>query len=91
MPAPLSRYKDACGKPREGLHSARLFGFAAADVLLTLAVGIALSALLACLCKSCSFFLLLLVVVPTLFLLAVLVHRLFGVNTALNTMIFGKV
>jgi len=35
----LCHYKNALGKPKEGLHSYRILGFAAWDVFLTIVGG----------------------------------------------------
>lgn len=40
------RYKDLLGKPGEGLHTYRFMGVAIVDVLMTIAAGVALWAIL---------------------------------------------
>lgn len=44
--APLAKYKDALGKPHEGVHKPRLGGLAVTDILATLVVAIILKLLI---------------------------------------------
>lgn len=39
----LCQYKDALGKPREGLHAYRVSNFAAVDILLTIVLAVIVS------------------------------------------------
>ena len=39
----LCKYKDALGEPRKGVHSIRIFDFAAIDILLTVLVSVIIS------------------------------------------------
>lgn len=78
----LCQYRNALGVPGEGIHSIRIFGFAAVDIGLTLLAAVALS-------RHSK--LSLTATIPSLFLFAVGVHYLFCVKTALNVLIFGKV
>jgi hypothetical protein len=76
------QYRDSLGKPNEGFHSTRLFGMAAYDVLGTIIIIIAL---------AYYFDASLLMTAGIVTIITVLAHRLFCVNTALNTKIFGVV
>jgi len=38
----LCKYKDMLGKPNEGVHSIRIFGFAFVDILLTIIASLAI-------------------------------------------------
>lgn len=71
MTAPFSQYKDIFGKPGEGPHKDRIFGFASIDILFTL-----IAALLIPGDKVRNFIFLM--------ILAIILHTLFGVETALN-------
>jgi len=75
---------SAC-TPGVGLHAHGPFGFAVFDALLTVLASLLVSMLLGL--GVMGFFL------TTLALLAagILVHRVMGVNTALNVKIFGSV
>ena len=77
----LCEYKDALGKPGEGIHSWRVPpGLAGFDLLLTAGAALLLSHTL--LSGTVVSFLIALVI---LIVIAVIVHRAFCVNTALNT------
>ncbi len=76
----LRKYRDLFGEPGTGAHAARIGPFAAVDVGLTVAAAAAVSAL-----AGYSFLLVLLVLV----IAGIAMHALFGVDTALNTMLFG--
>lgn len=78
----LCEHADLFGNPGEGFHSTRFMGMAAYDLFGTIALagGIAWY-------YDYSFLIVLLVVIA----IAIVVHYLFGVNTALNKKIFGEV
>lgn len=81
----LYKYKDALGKPNEGFHALRLCGYAVNDVLGTLVIAILLSDICSCTLQSIS------KMFVTVFAVAILLHRMFGVNTTLNKQIFGVI
>jgi hypothetical protein len=76
------RFKDALGKPGQGFHAPRILGVAALDLL-----GTALVAWLIARARRgwhpVPVFLVLMA-------LAVVLHRLFCVDTALNVALFGS-
>lgn len=76
----LCKYKNLFGIPRQGIHSWRIFDVAMADVLQTL-LGAALI--------SYVFKLPLIYCVVGLFLLGIILHRLFCVKTTVDRWIFG--
>jgi uncharacterized membrane protein YcaP (DUF421 family) len=76
----LCKYKHIFGKERQGFHALRLFDFAVLDIVGTIIIGFLLAK---------HFKLNILLVIMLLFILAIFMHRLFGVNTKLNTMLFG--
>lgn len=82
MSCPFKEYKEIFGKENEGVHSYRLFDFAIIDVLFTIIGAFFLSYLF-----KINYFIILFI----LFILAILLHRLFCVNTTLNKLIFGIV
>ena len=80
----LCRFRDALGRPREGVHSIRLFDVAVVDVVLTLLVGWLVArwffgggvrATAAC----CAL----------LFALGVIAHWAFCVDTRINRVVFS--
>lgn len=76
----LCKYKNALGEPDKGIHSYRLFGVAVADVVMTI-----LGAFIISYFSKISFIKTLLV----LFLLGIILHRLFCVRTTVDKLIFS--
>ena len=77
----LCKYKNALGEPGKGIHSYRLFGVAIADVIMTI-IGAWLI--------SYFFKLSFLKTLIILFILGVILHRLFCVRTTLDKFLFPK-
>ncbi len=77
----MCAFKDIFGKPKEGVHAPRFLGMAAVDLGLT-----ALLAYWVHYRYGYSF----LLVLFGLMVLAVVVHKLFCVDTALNNFLFNK-
>jgi hypothetical protein len=75
----LCEYKNALGVPKKGIHSYRLFGFAVADVVGTILAAMAISYYtkwnVGLTLAGC-------------FLLGIVAHKLFCVETTLHKMIF---
>lgn len=76
----FAKYKDIFGKPKEGLHSYRLFDIAIVDVLLTILLAFLISYFF-----KYSFLIVLLI----LFLLGIVLHRLFCVRTTIDKLLFN--
>lgn len=76
----LCRYSDLLGKPREGVHSIRLFDIAIVDVALTLVGAYLLSYL-----TAVDYW----VVLLFLTLSGIFLHWLFCINTTVNVALFG--
>jgi len=74
--------KNAFGEPGKGLHSYRLFGVAIVDVIMTLIGAIILSYIF-----NIPFF----YVAIFLFLLGIVLHRLFCVRTTVDKILFPNV
>jgi hypothetical protein len=75
----LCKYKDIFGKPNEGAHSYRVFDLAIVDVFFTLLAGYFIYKK-----YNCN----LLLIWITLFLFAIIIHKMFCVKTKLNSLIF---
>jgi hypothetical protein len=75
----LCKYKDSLGKPNTGIHSYRFMGVAIADVIMTL-----LGAMLISYFTKYSF----LIVSVFLFILGIILHRLFCVKTTIDKLLF---
>jgi len=79
---PFKAYSEIFGKPKQGVHSYRILDLAIADIIMTIIGAIIISLIF-----KINFFLTLIF----LFLLGIVLHRLFCVNTTINKMIFGIV
>jgi hypothetical protein len=77
----LCKYKDAFGKPGQGIHSFRIFGIAVADVLLTVLAAYGISKYFGYAFSTTTF---------VLFLLGIVMHRLFCVETPIQKLLFPK-
>lgn len=75
------KYRNILGKPNEGFHKTRLFGFALYDI-----IGAFLLAYFLTVLTGMSDIKAIVIV----FIVTVFLHWLFCVNTKLNVMIFGK-
>ncbi len=74
-------YKDIFGKPGEGIHSFRIFDISVFDVL----VVIFLAYIVQSFVPSVSFIFILIV----LFIIGIIVHRLFCVHTTIDKLLFN--
>jgi hypothetical protein len=77
----LCKYKNALGVPGKGIHSYRLGGVAIADVIMTI-----LGAFFISLVSGWKFLYTLL----SLFILGIILHKLFCVNTTIDKLLFGQ-
>jgi len=71
----LCKYRDIFGKVKEGPHSYRIFNIAIVDTVLTIIIGYFISK---------YFKLKLIYVLIVLFILAVIIHKIFCVETTLT-------
>lgn len=82
MSCSFKKYSNIFGKPKTGFHSLRLFDIAINDLLGTIAISGLISYYL-----KYNFLLVLII----LLIIAIILHRLFCVNTTINKLIFGEV
>ena len=75
----LCKYKNVLGEPNKGIHSYRLFGVAIADVIMTIVVAYLL---------SISFNIKFIYTVIILFVLGIILHRVFCVKTTIDKILF---
>ena len=73
------KYKNILGIPGEGIHKYRFLNMALADILLTLLTSIIISYLF-----KLSF----LITTISLFILGIILHRLFCVRTTIDKLLF---
>jgi hypothetical protein len=84
----LCRFSGALGEPGKGVHSVRVAGFAAVDVLATALLAFFLARKKGR--KGLSLLGIFVLYFLLLVLLAIGVHKLFCVNTRLNVLMFGR-
>ena len=77
----LCKYKDIFGKPNSGLHSLRILDIAIFDVLCVIIIGMLISN---------TFKMSLLYTIISLFILGIILHRLFCVRTTVDRLLFPK-
>jgi hypothetical protein len=77
----LCKYKDLFGELGKGLHSIRIFNIAIIDVLFTILGAYLINLLI----PKCNYFLILF----TLFVLGIILHRLFCVRTTIDKFLFN--
>ena len=75
----LCKYKDIFGKPNENLHSIRLFNIAIIDVIAMIISAYVLSYI-----TKLNF----LVSILILFVLSIILHRIFCVKTTIDKLLF---
>ena len=75
----LCKYQNSLGIPNKGIHSYRLFGVAIVDVIFTIIGAIIISYF-----SKRSF----IYTVIFLFLIGIILHRLFCVKTTIDTLLF---
>ena len=76
------KYKSIFLDPSEGPHAFRIFGLAAVDTILTVLFGLWYSYKF-----NTNFWKTIII----LFILGIILHRLFCVNTTIGKMIFGEI
>jgi len=81
----LCKYKHMFGQENTGIHSLRFLNLAIIDVLGTVAIALALAWWMKLTLLNTILFLCL------IFVIAILAHRAFCVNTTINKLIFGTV
>ena len=77
----LCQYKDVLGKPGKGIHSYRIFNIAIIDVLFTIIGAYIIYLFL----PKINYF----VILILLFLLGVILHKIFCVRTTIDKYLFG--
>lgn len=76
----LCKYKDALGKPKTGIHSYRIFNIAIADVIMTIIASLIISYFF-----KFNFWITLII----LFLIGIILHRIFCVKTTVDKILFS--
>ena len=77
----LCKYKNILGVPGQGPHSYRIFNIAIVDVILTIMLAFIISYIFKISFVKTSI---------TLFILGILLHRVFSVRTTIDKLLFNK-
>jgi hypothetical protein len=77
----LCKYKDALGIPGKGIHSYRIFNISVADVIMTIIGAYILSLIF----KTPFLYTLI-----ALFVLGIILHKIFCVRTTIDKFLFDK-
>jgi len=80
MSCPFKKYSNIFGEPNTGIHSTRVFNLAINDIISTIVGAAVISYFI-----KANFWVVLLI----LFLLGIILHRLFDVKTTIDKLIFG--
>lgn len=78
----LCKHRHIFGEERKGFHSYRVFDIAIGDFLLTVLLAFGISYVF-----NVNYYTTLIIIM----IIGIIVHRLFCVNTKINTILFGKV
>ena len=91
----LCKYRNIFGAPRTGAHAYRLLGIAVVDLVATVVVAILFSTYVSVKTASARPFrkwtIYFTLSFLTLIIMAIILHRIFCVNTTVNMAIFGTV
>ncbi len=79
---PFKQFSEIFGRPNEGVHSYRFLNLAMVDVIGTIVIAIMIA-------KFFNLNIWLTVIIA--FIIGIILHRLFCVNTTINKLIFGVV
>ncbi len=82
----LCKYSKIFGEPNTGVHAHRIYGFASIDIAMTLCAAYIISSLTHSPTDIRAFFMITMILV----ILAIILHKLFCVNTKLNSIIFNR-
>ena len=83
----LCKYKNIFGELGKGVHSIRIFNIAIVDVILTILGGILIQTILL---QLFHIYIELTIVLVSLFILGILLHRLFCVRTTIDKLLFNE-
>lgn len=81
----LCKYKNILGEPKKGLHSIRVFDIAIIDVLLTILGGYIINIFI-----PKSNYLTLIFIIILLFIIGIILHKIFCVRTTIDKFLFNR-
>jgi hypothetical protein len=86
----LCKYKNAFGEINTGIHSIRIFDFAIFDILSTILASIVIHQIIIVELLKMNDRIKLWMVIVFMFILGILLHRLFCVKTTVDKILFGE-
>ena len=86
----LCKYKNIFGEPNTGLHSYRIFNIAIFDVLSTVLVGVIFHQIIIVEWLKKNDTIKLWMVLVVLFVIGIILHRLFCVRTTIDKLLFNE-
>ena len=86
----LCKYKNLFGEPNTVLHSYRIFNFAIFDILATLLVGVIFHQVIIVELLKLNDSIKLWMVCAILFILGIILHRVFCVRTTVDKLLFDE-
>lgn len=86
----LCKYKSLFGEPKTGLHNYRIFDFAIFDILTTILGSVIIHQIIIVQILKKSDTIKLWMVIVFMFLLGILLHRLFCVRTTVDKLLFNE-
>ena len=85
----LCKYANALGEPGKGVHSIRIFNIAIVDVLFTIILALVFAIFFKYVIKIQGTFLkIFIITLLSLFILGIILHRLFCVRTTIDKLLF---
>ena len=85
----LCKYKNIFGEPNTGIHSIRVFNIAIFDVLSTIIGAIVIHQIIIISILDMGNIIKLWMVIVSLFILGIILHRLFCVRTTIDKLLFN--
>jgi hypothetical protein len=86
----LCKYKNLFGEPKTGLHNYRIFDFAIFDILTTILGSVIIHQIIIVQILKKSDTIKLWMVIVFMFILGILLHRLFCVRTTVDKLLFNE-
>jgi hypothetical protein len=83
----LCKYRNIFGEPNKGVHSIRIFNIAIVDVIFTILGALLLYYFLDLKNKKINVYFFIFYI----FVIGIIMHRIFCVDTTINKLIFGKI
>jgi len=91
MSSNLCKYANALGEPGKGVHSIRVFNIAIVDVLSTIILALLFAIFFKYIIKlEATFLSIFFITLLALFILGIILHKLFCVKTTVDKLIFGN-